>query len=373
MLKLFPSQFFFDPVTERRYVEWMFRKTKFFLVSTVLLIFAIISAITIANICISGFETVLDTVFFVRIAVAVICLFTLAGIACLEALQARKILFYTTLLLTVMAFLDTYFWVWKVGYFTPEAQMITIYMFMMVPVLNVEHKVITGFLVLAGLVVCWYIYRADIFWSLFYAVLMYVINIVLYYKFDLLLRLQYQTICSEHERSNRDMLTGVYNKNAFVTMFREDINSLRAPEKMLVGVVDIDCFKEYNDSYGHLAGDKVLAQVAQALLSFGFDRVYRFGGEEFVFTLKREVYSREKAPNVCGVIAGLNIPHQTSLASEYLTISAGIITVMRDNRRCDEVSEKRIDSIVQKADANMYEAKKQGRNQSVVSRLPLVV
>ncbi len=373
MLKLFPSQYFFDPVTERRYVEWIFRKTKLFLVSTVLLIFVVISSITSANIYISGFETVLDTVFFVRVAVAVICLFTLAGIACLEALQARKVLFITTLLLTLMAFFDTYFWVGRVGYFTPEAQMITIYMFMMVPVLNVEHKVITGLLVLAGLLVCWYIYRADIFWSLFYTVLMYVINIVLYYKFDLLLRLQYKTICTEHERSNRDMLTGVYNKNAFVTMFRDDINSLLVTEKMLVGVVDIDWFKEYNDSYGHLAGDKVLAQVAQALLSFGFDRVYRFGGEEFVFTLKREAYSREKEPNVCGVIANLNIPHQSSRAGEYLTISAGIITVMRDNRRSDEVSEKRLESIVQAADANMYEAKKQGRNRPVISRLPLMV
>ena len=372
MFKFFPSQVYFDSATEERYTEWIFKKTRIFIIATYLLVLVILVVITSANIYISGYELVRHTVLYVRLLVILVCILTIVSFIWLDAIRARKVLFWLSVVFTLAAFLDTYFWVGKVRFFTPEAQMITMYMFMIVPFLNVEHKIITGFLVIMGLVVCWYIYRVDVFWSLLYSVLMYVINIVVYYRFDILLRVQFQTICKEQDKSNIDLLTGVYSKNALFTLFWEEIVSLQDCEKIIVGLLDIDCFKLYNDTYGHVAGDKILRQVAQALLSFGFDKVYRFGGEEFIFTLKRNTQNISKIPNVCGVLEDLNIPHESSSVSQYLTASIGLVTVRRDKVNRAGAADFSLEKVIAVADENLYKAKTSGRNKAVVAEEPLV-
>ena len=373
MFKVFPSQFYFNSDIEKRYIEWIFKKTRLFVFATFMLFFIIIGAITIANIYISGYETVAQTVLYPRLLIILACLVTMSSFIWLGAVRARNILFGMTIVLTLGAFFDTYFWVGKVGYFTPEAQMITIYMFMIVPFLNVEHKIVTGFLIILGLLICWYIYRVEVFWSLLYAILMYVINIVVYYKFDILLRAQFRTICLEQDKSNTDLLTGVCSKNALFTFFRDDLISFRSNEKIIVGLLDIDCFKLYNDTYGHVAGDKVLRQVAQALLSLGFDKVYRFGGEEFLFTLKKNVQNMSGIPNVCLVLEELNILHESSPVSPYITVSLGMVTVRRDPFMQDKRTELSMEKVIAAADENLYKAKSSGRNRTVTSVEPLLL
>ena len=367
MVKLFPSQYYFDRKMEARYVEWIFQKTRLFVAAVGILVISLITTITIANIYISGYELVSQTVLCIRIIVFFISLITIISFIWLPAHTSRNILFISTIVLSIMAGLDTYNWVGQVGYFSPEAQMITMYMFMIVPLLNVEHKVVSGSLVIIGLLICKYILKADIFWSMLYIIMMYVTNIVIYYIFDILLRAQFKTICTEQRRSNTDILTGVYNKNALHTFFTSDVKSLSPNDKMIVGLLDIDCFKNYNDTYGHVAGDRVLRQIAKALQSFGFDKVYRFGGEEFIFTVTRNKQNTSRIPNICGVLENLNIPHNNSKASSYVTASIGIITIRRVTRKKHLTTDYLMNRIVHEADANLYKAKSNGRNQIVSS------
>ena len=368
MLKLFPSQYYFDRKMENRYVEWIFKKTRLFVAAIGLLVVSLITTITIANIYISGYELVSRTVLCIRIIVFIINFATIISFIWLSAHTARNVLFASTIILSLMAFLDTYNWVGQIGYFSPEAQMITMYMFMIIPFLNVEHKVVTGILIILGLIICKYLLKVDVFWSMLYCIMMYATNIVVYYIFDILLRAQFKTICTEQSRSNTDILTGVYNKNALHTFFPDDVKSIAHNEKMIVGLLDIDCFKNYNDTYGHVAGDKVLKQIAQALQSLGFDKVYRFGGEEFIFTIIRNKQNTSNIPNVCGILENLNIPHDSSAVSPFVTASLGIINIMRVTRKKHLTTDYLMNRIIHEADANLYKAKSLGRNQTVTSK-----
>ncbi len=373
MIKLFPSQYFFDKETEQKYIEWLFQKTRIFVIAIAILVIALVTAITIANIYYTGFEIVKSTVLYVRIIVWLICLAIIVSFIWLKSNTARKVLFATTIVLTAMAFADTYYWVGNVGYFTPEAQMITMFMFMIVPFLNVEHKVVSGFLIILGLTICKYIHQSDVFWSMFYTIIMYITNIVVYYKFDILLRVQFKTICHEQKRSNTDTLTGLCNKNALYTFFINDLKSLKPTEIMVVGVLDIDCFKNYNDTYGHIEGDKVLKKIAQTLLCFDFDNVYRFGGEEFIFTITKNAQITSKLPNICLVLESLHIDHKSSIVSQFVTASLGITTVKRESLKISLSDEELINTVIHAADTNLYQAKNSGRNQAITSPYTLTI
>ncbi len=367
MLKLFPSQYYFDRETEERYMEWIFKKVRIFVAIVGLLVLSIIAAITLANIYVKGFTLVQNTVLYIRLAVIPICIITVSTFLWLPAKAAQRIILLANLILTVLTGLDTYYWVGTVGHFSPEAQMITMYMFMIIPFLNVEHKILTGFLVLLGLLICWLLHGGTVIWAFFYAGMMYGTNIVIYYIFDILLRTQFKTICAEQSRSYTDMLTGVYNKNALYTFFPKDVRSLQPAEKMLVAVLDLDCFKPYNDTYGHLAGDRVLKQISQALLSFGFDKVYRFGGEEFIITQRSPLNATASLPNICGVLENLNIAHSSSTVSNYVTASIGAVTVISNGRSSEVMDDEAlINCIIQRADQKLYQAKSSGRNQAII-------
>ncbi len=163
----------------------------------------------------------------------------------------------------------------------------------------------------------------------------------------------------------RDGLTGIQNRR----MFDQHIQRVwqqatRETERIAVLLVDIDCFKDYNDRYGHQAGDECLRAVATTLSRCArrpLDFVARYGGEEFAIVLyhaSRE-YVAEILTRIQRSIAELNIPHEASRAASRLTVSVGAAYILPSIHRTYE-------GLIQLADEALYSAKEQGRNRVVV-------
>jgi diguanylate cyclase (GGDEF)-like protein len=125
-------------------------------------------------------------------------------------------------------------------------------------------------------------------------------------------------------------------------------------------LIDIDCFKDYNDRYGHQAGDECLRAVAISLSQCArrpLDFVARYGGEEFAIVLyeaSRE-YVAEVLTRIQRSIAELNIPHEASTVASRLTVSVGAAFVQPSAGRTYQ-------GLIQLADEALYSAKEQGRN-----------
>ena len=140
------------------------------------------------------------------------------------------------------------------------------------------------------------------------------------------------------EESNRklevlsitDALTGIANRRRFdEQMAREHARHVRTGAELSVILLDIDHFKAFNDTYGHVYGDDCLRRVARALaecVARPGDLVARYGGEEFVFILPETSLSGavELAEKIRRSVLNLSIPHQSSPTSEYVTISLGV-------------------------------------------------
>jgi diguanylate cyclase (GGDEF)-like protein len=128
---------------------------------------------------------------------------------------------------------------------------------------------------------------------------------------------------------------------------------------LAVAVLDIDWFKRVNDTYGHLFGDEVLKEIAQCLPGVlrEYDAAGRFGGEEFVLLLPhtRAVDAFRIADRVRDHISGLSL-HTTDGQAVQVTVSVGVAALDAGARR--ELSE-----LLAAADAALYRAKRDGRNQ----------
>lgn len=138
----------------------------------------------------------------------------------------------------------------------------------------------------------------------------------------------------------------------------------RSDAHLSVIMIDIDHFKQFNDNYGHLAGDECLKQIAEALHKANIrskDLLARFGGEEFIFVLPDtdSVGAMTVGEKLCRVIAGLNIPHEFSAVADHVTISLGAATITGHS----ELNSP--DELIAAADKNLYRAKSKGRNQIV--------
>jgi diguanylate cyclase (GGDEF)-like protein len=156
-----------------------------------------------------------------------------------------------------------------------------------------------------------------------------------------------------------DPLTGVRNRLAM----QEDLQLLhdrvtRYGGKYCLALVDVDHFKAFNDSYGHLAGDEALRQIASRLrgTSRSGDAVYRFGGEEFVCVLPEQLLGTAAIAleRMRADVANLGIEH-TGNASGVVTISAGIVCSGSTDRRTPE-------QLLAAADLALYRAKEGGRD-----------
>ncbi len=163
----------------------------------------------------------------------------------------------------------------------------------------------------------------------------------------------------------RDGLTGIQNRR----MFDQHIHrtwqlALSERQRVAVFLVDIDCFKDYNDRYGHQAGDECLRAVAVCLNQCArrpLDVVARYGGEEFALVLYQATreYVAEVLTRIQRSVAELNIPHEASRVASRLTVSIGAAYVLPGANRTHE-------GLIQLADEALYAAKEQGRNRVVV-------
>lgn len=157
-----------------------------------------------------------------------------------------------------------------------------------------------------------------------------------------------------------DELTKLYNRRFFNNKIEEEINRAKRENKTLcLLILDIDYFKQYNDTYGHQKGDFVLESVAKILANKtnrASDFAFRIGGEEFaIITSLEKDKTIEFAQLIKEDIENLKIEHKASEISKYVTISIGAVSKMA-------IEIKDSDELFKEADDNLYEAKKLGRN-----------
>ena len=165
------------------------------------------------------------------------------------------------------------------------------------------------------------------------------------------------------EAAQRDGLTGIHNRRRFDGhLARVWHQGMREHKPITLLFADIDCFKDFNDRYGHQAGDEALKSVADELARVArrpLDLAARYGGEEFAVILydTTQEHATRVVEQAMGAIRRLNIPHAGSTAAPMLTISIGIACVVPMARRSSA-------GLVQLADQALYAAKDAGRNQS---------
>ncbi len=164
------------------------------------------------------------------------------------------------------------------------------------------------------------------------------------------------------EEARRDALTGVYNR-AYLDQFlaREFDNSTRHKWPLSVAFADLDNFKNFNDHFGHQAGDRILQATARILRgnSRETDMIARYGGEEFVLVLPAT--DADTARSICEriVLAFRNTGHLIGSDQANVTISIGCATHGTDTLF------KSASEFIQAADQALYTAKMRGRNRSV--------
>jgi two-component system chemotaxis family response regulator WspR len=163
---------------------------------------------------------------------------------------------------------------------------------------------------------------------------------------------------------NMDGLTRVNNRRRFDEYAASEWHrAIREQTPFGLIICDVDDFKRYNDTYGHLAGDEVLKRVAEVLrgcLNRPADLAARFGGEEFAAVLPDTAAAgtRQLAETMRQGVEALEIPHSQSTAGRCITLSVGSIASVPE--RGDALVD-----LVAKADAALYEAKRLGKNRVV--------
>lgn len=170
----------------------------------------------------------------------------------------------------------------------------------------------------------------------------------------------------------QDGLTGLANRRQFDTALQNELSrATRSASSLALIMMDVDCFKKYNDIYGHLAGDECLRQVGRIIQSAEGrtgDLAARYGGEEFAIILpSTDVQGALKvAEHIRKAIRELEIKHDGNLPG-VVTISAGI-NVLMPVTYLDTPS-----MLIGTADEAMYLAKSAGRDQTRIYQKPLLV
>lgn len=165
--------------------------------------------------------------------------------------------------------------------------------------------------------------------------------------------------------STTDSLTGIPNRRHFDDFFRREwARAVRASVPLSLLMCDVDCFKQYNDEYGHPAGDECLRAVAAILrerVRRPADLVARYGGEEFIVVLPETELQGALlvAEDMLWAIEGARLPHRHN-ASGVVTISIGV---------AGEIPRRgagRAEDLIAMADTALYRAKQGGRNRVAV-------
>ncbi|MGL5133408.1 MAG: diguanylate cyclase domain-containing protein [Planktothrix sp.] len=161
-----------------------------------------------------------------------------------------------------------------------------------------------------------------------------------------------------------DGLTQIANRHCFEQFLNQEwLRNKQDQQPISLILSDVDYFKAYNDTYGHLEGDDCLKKVAKAIeqvIQSPGNLLARYGGEEFVviLTQTRLVETLQIATKIQTAIRELNIPHSQSQVSEFLTISLGISTLIPTEKNSSHL-------LIKLADDALYEAKQQGRNRII--------
>ena len=160
--------------------------------------------------------------------------------------------------------------------------------------------------------------------------------------------------------SRTDAKTGLLNARTWESEAEAEVaRAVRARMALAVAVLDIDWFKRVNDTYGHLFGDEVLKDIARSLPGVlrEYDSAGRFGGEEFVLLLPhtRAVDAFRIADRVRDHISGLSL-HTSDGQPVQVTVSVGVAAL-------DAGSSRELSDLLAAADAALYRAKRDGRNQ----------
>ncbi|WP_345987305.1 diguanylate cyclase [Sulfurimonas sp. HSL1-2] len=178
------------------------------------------------------------------------------------------------------------------------------------------------------------------------------------------LRLNMQTLKYELEETlyNRDPLTGVSNRISMLSDLRKQMELIeRHVETTVIAILDLDHFKQVNDSYGHPMGDTVLSAIAAFILQHlrAYDSIYRYGGEEFLIMMPHSDIDTATAI-IERIREGVENVRTRSSGGEPIsvTVSAGL-TQLREHQS--------IEAAIQSADKALYDAKLLGRNRVVVA------
>jgi two-component system chemotaxis family response regulator WspR len=162
--------------------------------------------------------------------------------------------------------------------------------------------------------------------------------------------------------TNSDGLTGLSNRRYFDEYLgAEWRRAQREQSQLALLMIDVDSFKAFNDTYGHVAGDDVLRRVAAVIrdnCARPADLPARFGGEEFAMILPSTSPggARLLAEKARRAIEALQIPHAGSAVSVHVTVSIGGAVLV-------PAADMPVSKLVEAADAGLYRAKRNGRNQ----------
>ena len=169
--------------------------------------------------------------------------------------------------------------------------------------------------------------------------------------------------------ANIDELTGLGNRRLVNKVLQEEINrARRTGARLSLILLDVDYFKDYNDNYGHPAGDLVLKRLADLMeraTSRAGEVVGRYGGEEFILVLPGagEEAARRTAERLRELVMAEKMPHKHSQVANIITISQGVVTFTPD---ADESPSE----LIKRSDTALYRAKHQGRNAIVLASDP---
>jgi diguanylate cyclase (GGDEF)-like protein len=159
-----------------------------------------------------------------------------------------------------------------------------------------------------------------------------------------------------------DGLTGLANRRRFDEVLDQECRRARREGAPLALIMtDVDFFKKYNDNYGHQGGDECLRRVASVLAESArrpADLAARYGGEEFAVVLPHttEQGAATVAEALRAGVAGLNILHAGSVAAPHVTLSLGVAVAEPESASMNPAT------LIEQADAALYEAKGAGRN-----------
>ena len=176
---------------------------------------------------------------------------------------------------------------------------------------------------------------------------------VLSRTFNILLQAVQEKQIATEQKAYYDGLTGIYNRYMFDKIFDEEINrAKRYSHEFSMALLDIDKFKNFNDTFGHLVGDEVLIMMAQTVNSHirSTDTFARWGGEEFIILFKETAIEEAKIISQKLKDEIQKLQHQTAGS---ITVSIGITQYTKDDTS---------DSIFKRCDEALYIGKENGRN-----------